>query len=627
MVEKKAPKEKIRDTILGLRMALGREFDSPRNEATDRMVRISLYGAMDGEPKGEADIRDIFSQMSGWQLSEQVLKGSLDRLIAKSVVEPVQTPDGSQAYLLTPVALEEIEQTIDENSQRMSSVVHKLLARLDEQALYRTANIGELDVIKSFQDFLYGLGTCLGNQCARIILGRYTVDDLFGYAQFQSLLGKSCRRIQSGPLREIVEQEIKKVLGAYQDDDAVSQLIFALAQNYYVVKLLGLDFNAKKLSRFAFRDTVALLDANVVIAALLPQHRAHEAFQNLAHLSKELSIEVIVSSETRQEVYGVAEDKYDKMSAFARMPDKYLKKAKEDFLRAFLEKRNHNEGLTWDSYFEPFWDLKSTMQKRFGIEVRSYDGILEEYENGQREQLEMVMAVVKQESRRRLQGEKKEQSARHDALHYLLVERLRMEGKEFLFVTLDTTLQYVDLALNKGEKVPFCITLDNWLQCLSPFASPTEMSNLSFLFTDSFSSELLLGNDILSEGDLRLLVDLEDSLDDFDLEEVPEQIALDTVRYVRDNILRGQAYTEVPKDVLMYGVQKYWAEVRELLRKREREWDKQLVEAKQRERLLEEQLQEEEKKRRKVEWIATGALIVFFVILVVFLVLWFSRGR
>ena len=62
-------------------------------------------------------------------------------------------------------------------------------------------------------------------------------------------------------------------------DPRYSTLQFALAQNYFVVKILGLDPDGSALSREIFEDAVFYLDTNVIIGSLAPSQGRKESIE------------------------------------------------------------------------------------------------------------------------------------------------------------------------------------------------------------------------------------------------------------------------------------------------------------------------------------------------------------
>jgi len=319
------------------------------------------------------------------------------------------------------------------------------------------------------------------------------------------------------------------ILRFFNDPDPDYDLVkWVLAQNYYLIKALGVDSRGALLSRELFGDAEFYLDTNVAISALEPSTQHHRSFRVLSQACHQLGITLRVAQITIDELRAVVQYYKSYLPRVLEViPDGTLPHVRGEFVDLFLEKRARAESISIDEVFEGFETPAKSLSEKFGVVLVDDKWFIEAETALATAKLVRSIQTRYHQMRRR---PKKERAARHDALLLRWMEQLRSEaGAPATIVTLDTTLPTILGTDQPAQKVPLCLTLEALLQWISPIAiSEAGENEVAAIFADAVRSHVLPQDKFLTLQDFLVFVELEVSCKDLPAEDVEG-----CIRYLR----------------------------------------------------------------------------------------------
>ena len=247
-----------------------------------------------------------------------------------------------------------------------------------------------------------------------------------------------------------------------EPDDEI--LKFRLTQGYYVAQLLeynSSDFNP--ISEDAFRDAVFYIDTNVIIGKILSDDIA-QLIDELVKISQALGICLRVTRATIDEARNAASSRLDDLDGvLTSVPIELLQKSDDQFLKAFLALRHQDPRFTPQEFLARF-DAIPQLLTELGIELQesTIDEIV-----GTRD-LSRECKLIGHAAERIRRRPKHPRACLHDAGHFVLVQKERLQKKKAWFLTRDKTLNHAAVELDK-EHPPFCFPLLGFIQSVSPF--------------------------------------------------------------------------------------------------------------------------------------------------------------
>lgn len=557
-------KEEALDIFLSFRFTFGKDFDYPREEAINRILMKSMYGTSEHKSCTIEEIQkklETISDMPLFRLS--IIKESIERLVNKGIVGLKE----KNRYYLKIEYTRKISEELKESKQLFEKCVEKVIQNVREGYSLLT-NQQEEKVQSVFQDFLKQVFSKFGYQCARLITGKCSAEDILDSPQAKKIFDTTCSKY--GIIEGEFLSSVKNTMYNFfrKPDPDYQKLEFHLAQNFYVLKLLGIDPDACVLSKQAFSNAQMYLDTNVVITSLLTEAKPYRSFKEFHKISEEIGVEIKVSQITHKEIKNVIGYQKDKdfSRVYENIPESVKEEVNDNFYQTYIKAKQKNSVFSIKDLFLPFENLGDTLQKNFNIYIEDkpeYKEIL-----GDEETLEKIEKVVQEKSIEKRGREKGPFSLHHDAFHFILVGKKREENPKTWFLTLDKSLPFVSEELLGTDSSPFCFTLDSWLQCISPFVcTEEEIKDFSFIFSNVFASKILPFEQVYSIEDFILFTDFE-----LDIKQMPKPMVNELVLFVKKEILKGNTYDNIIRDEAFYKLRRYLIQLQEKYFREKEEW-------------------------------------------------------
>jgi hypothetical protein len=254
--------------------------------------------------------------------------------------------------------------------------------------------------------------------------------------------------------------------------------IWSMCQAMFAARLVAAEVGADPILTSDIRDSLVLVDTNVLLTGALEAHKLAPSFDALFKALSSIGVRVAFLHSTKDE-YQRATDYYrqNTLRVLDRFPKAVINKAADIFIRTAL-----GRGCSSKEDFERFFDEVSNPIRALGGEfsISELDDAQTDQtaQQGARDQsLKKEISEIWMSQRRR---PKSDRVVEHDAALTAVVESLS-QGKEKCWVlTLDRTMQ--ELALRRAGKhhLPLWISMDAVIQILAVDAAGPEVPAESF---------------------------------------------------------------------------------------------------------------------------------------------------
>ncbi len=562
----------IVDIVLSYNFAFGPELEYPRNEAIHGIIMNCLYKIQKDDGCSVAEIHEGLKKKSPISFRYNLIQKSIRSLVKKGAIMS-QNYCGQERFLLKDKYKQNIEEQIKNRKYLLDRCINKIIDGVKKRYSLLTKS-QEKNISNLFTDFIVFVFSKFGFQCAKQICGGISGKELMNSSQIRNELNRriSHYHLTKAELVSAIKIEFCKFFR--EPDPDYGSLKFYMAQNFYILKLLGLDPKARALSKAAFSDSHMYLDSNVIITAFLSESRPYHSFKEFYKIAKDIGIDICVSKITQDEIRNVIIYQQSIADTYNNIPESMEDQISDAFYETYKKSKEKDEKYTVDKLFSPFENLKNTLEDNFEISIEDealYDTIL-----AQKKELEKIENVLQEKSKDIRNKEKSKGTLNHDAFHFLLIKNKREETPKTWFLTLDTSLPPASTEILEDDVSPLCFTLDSWLQCISPFIPEDSINDFSFVFSNVFGSEIFEFEQVYAVEDFKIFTDVE-----IDAKKMPKPMVEELASYIRNEIRKGRPYNEEVKKEIIYKLKKKFVELKERYFQVDIEKDKQIQELQQ----------------------------------------------
>ncbi|MBA7610786.1 hypothetical protein ES703_17999 [subsurface metagenome] len=531
-----------RSILLTARMRFSPQIQPVKEAATDKIIEQILFFVTPTE-KGLSveEIQDIFSSESGgYAITSSDLENSCKRLVTKLRIVSEQKGE-LKLHRLSQKASRELGETQHRTEVRFNSVVNRL---------FKNAKEGASAFRAPFLKLLCIIFSQLAEEYVSVIKGDIKGDEFLSFPFVSSALKEVKKEFDSidGSLFE------SATLSFFRDSDPEYDAIkWNMAQNYYIVKALGLDPSDVLLSKEAFGDAVFYLDTNIIIEALEPKHRYHKSFLAFNKACKQLGITLKVCQISLDELRNWLAYQRELMEkVIDQIPDETASEVSSIFYEVYCEKKRAGEAVSVDEFFTSYDSPMDDLKGLFEVELE--DDIWFDEAKSKPETIRFAETLRSNffAMRRRF---KRRGAALHDALLLLWLQKLREEnGGSIWLITTDTSLP--PCPPPNASSGSLAITLDASLQWISTmFVQEDAVADFPAMFAEMLKYRLLPQDRIFDLQDFLIFHEMHMSC-----KELPAEDVESCIRYIKVNAPMLDPSDPADREKLAYEVSKFFAD-------------------------------------------------------------------
>ncbi len=476
---------------------IGNDFSKVRESGWEFIVLLTLWHHKDTQ-LSETEIISKAKEIFGFEdIPSFILGESLKRLLEKKDISTEQ----EKRYRLTTKGISRVSKILGEYSDIKSKAENRLIKIFEKNLKYKPSK-KEVDLIKHC---LYGfLGEVFErwrSAGAKLLL-THSMDK--SVPKCETILDSMVSGVRDENLKEVIKLAIKQFLEKASEEEIIAKYISSIAQTYYLIQILNLDPELRKLQKKSLINIRVYLDTNIIIPLLCEEHEAHDVVKEIIKYTTQLGMRLLITKYTKEEFLQRLEYSNNlyltyktEISNLTNLGAKRVRQLVDDvFLKTFLKRKENYLGYSWNTFLSEMKNFTELLKDKFGILVDDSEINLENYK------FQKVLEAV-----RIANLEKIESTVRHDAINLLFIDRLRQSdaeyeliGPRYWFLTRDRTLIFAETTL-LGKELPASVFISTWFDLILPFISADVSKTLA---------ELLK---------LQLIVDSENDVD-------PEQVLL-----------------------------------------------------------------------------------------------------
>lgn len=476
--------------------------DVPRKRALLQSAVSSLFSAFaEGEFTKDEAILEICRHGTLPELRNNTAVDLFNELAEQQVV--VSCRDNSEYYQLS-------EDMISKTKEETKSVVALIARVLDDLLGARSLNPEERkalehQVMTVLARMMEEQGTAYACQVAGVRNGGHVVD--------RHILGRVCKEtLESAGDKAVINSE--ELLEAVAElfacrEEHFSDFVFLLTQNYYYLRLLGMAGGLEFLSEGRFDKAEFFLDTNIVVSLLMTDSRHHKSTIELIETCKEVGCTLTVTEETISEYKWVIDGHRSSFGKiYEEMSDDLVDDVSDVFLRTY-RKQHRDTGISFEAFFEEFLNPRGVLTETYNLTVEDHP-----VENEVPElELDKIKDRINHWSRQIRHKNKGKNAQAHDAHLYLLARRPENAGDEKIWVlTLDTSLATAFKELAGAEMKAPCMTLDGFLQVMSPYVRGNHQHSFAKLYTELVCRNLFCPKRTIDIDDFRIFTNFDLSI-------------------------------------------------------------------------------------------------------------------
>ena len=492
----------FRQSLSSMRVRFAPEIQPVKRTALEEIVKNVLFAHGNSTGKTVEEIQSLLAtECSMPSLSEPQLYETLLQLLeAGEVLE--RRAGGEIRYYLEDAVASAIGDLRAQSETQLEEIV---------ESLFTNAPNGSAPYKEPFIQSVCLIFAELAEESAALVLGE------------QSGAGEADPDLLDTAIRTVGEHFAdmdKELLGDglrdffQEPDPRYSTLQLALAQNYFVVKALGVDPDGSALSREIFEDAVFYLDTNVIIGSLAPSQGRKESVKAVVDACRSAGARFAVCQVTMDELRAVqARRREDRGELEAYVPAGIdIKGVTKSGLRRVV-----TPPLEFDDSFLGIQDLPGSVSEFFEadrVDDQWFDEV--RVRGWVRELVQQIRANAPY---------KRESQGLHDALLLGWADRQRRKfGEKAFALTTDRSLPSVSPPESTGR---IAITHTALLQWAAPVLGRSE-ENFAVAFAELTRARLLPQSQLLDLNDFRVFRELHVSSGD-----LPAGDVVGCIRYLR----------------------------------------------------------------------------------------------
>jgi len=505
-----------RQLLSSIRMRFSPEVQDIKENVIDNMVERILASGQRDKYFAAKDTQVTLIDKLGFHAIGRDIDKSLERLENKGRVElEPEISSGKKLkekgpkkkrYKLSDNTRKEIDSIEAESIRRYESVINRLFEELGTDSN---------KYIEPFLKFLSVIFSKLADEYIQVIQGELRESELVSSPIFLSALNTIKNDIDVTE-RSVFESAAINFFSSNDPDYAIIK--WNMAQNYYSLKVIGLDEKSLRLFKNIFGDAEFYIDTNVVISALSPEESYHKSLIALCNACKKMGIKVKVCKITLDELDNTVNAHIDMLAkVFNQIPEGTAVKVHSDFFEVYYERKKMGDEPDLNDIFANFLSPEIPLQDNFNIELIDESW----FEEAKNKDIIGFATIVGERFKNMSKRKKTESACIHDAncLYWIDECRKRDNNKNIWFVTRDHTLP--GLVPEGCSYKSLSIGLDALLQWISPFAlQDNEEEEMAIAYSHMISSRLLPQERIFNLEDFLIFHELNMSCKELPAEDV-----------------------------------------------------------------------------------------------------------
>jgi len=436
------------------------------------------------------DVSNIVKQIYEKAVMESFPKHIVEKII-EALYEKGELRKEGDNYFLSEEEFKRIAETIKKRRETLEKVESEIAPRVGGNRASHIEN--SRTAIKAFRKFISIFLSAESRFIADIMACQKDVHELVSPAE---ILDTVLSVVKDESIRKSVRRSLTETLRF--PNRKFLHILYEAVLNLVCLRMLSIDPSGSFWKKHDLSEKTFILDTNVLLALILPDHPQHAVTSEIVSITKRLGVNFVFTKRTMLEWIEVLEKANQRFRFLNSARPSLLGKVEDIFIYSYFKRKETNPSLMWREYYSQMKQIEN-LAHISGIHLwKEKEEYISDVESSRI--LEHLSDEVYRSGRKRLDARfiKSSSVSEHDAYHLLLVRRLREEesplellGPSYWFLTYDVSLLEADKALNMLLKsphaVPSSLLMDTWVLMSSLFLdSCIEKEKLADIFADLF---------------------------------------------------------------------------------------------------------------------------------------------
>jgi len=461
---------------------LGNNFSKIREHAWDFIVMIALWHEKDRALSKDDIIKSIERIFGFKNIPSFIIENTLARLQNEGCIISKRV-DKEDLFVLTSRGINKVHSVLDKRKDVENKALTIFVEILRRYVDHKLSNSDIETAKRCLYEFLGRAFNQWGMVASRLLTSGRVATDIPHY----EVIIKDITSSIKNPLKDAIKYVIEEFLKRSPKNEVLAKFIASIAQSYFMVQLLNLDPELKRIQRESLANITIIIDTNVIIPLLCEAHEAHEAVKEVLEYTKSVGIKnLYITKYTRDEfirrlkysdyLYNLYKDDLSKLSKSANERARSL--INDVFIKTYLIRKSAYPTYSWDVFMSEMENFIDILRDKYGILLDERDYNIPFNESTFQELIEAIKTA---------NPEKPEATVKHDAIHIYIVDELRkhsliqeLVGPRYWFLTRDKTLCFAEVTL-LGKSMPSSIHIKTWFDIISPFISADTSKTLAEL--------------------------------------------------------------------------------------------------------------------------------------------------
>ncbi len=527
MVKEREYEHACREALAAVAMAFAPATNIPRERALVKaaITLILLNFGNNTFKRGQA-IKTICDHGNLPELRDNLAESLFDNLISSDIIRP-QSKGDDPDYRFE----ESFSQKINAEQNHVDNLIEQVLRDLFDNTNFPQDMMPQLR--KEMLLAISHLMEAYGKQYAYQVAGRVDKPIVVQYNELlnickSSISKKMAQYIKSTDMAGAIAELFK------QKEEHFAAFVFALTQNYYYLRLLGLGGGLEALSEERFKGSTFFIDTNLLFPFLFEESRHHRSILELMDIVQQLDISLHETEITLDELRTVINHHRNVFAkVYDEVPEGLVATTNNILLSAYRRQKGRKPDLKPEEFLSEFLDVRKRLENEWGITV--FDDPIEYSINPK--EIAHTRKIINESSIKIRHGiSKGDLSQEHDShLYYvILAERKRSGENSAWLLTLDTSLFYAAKQLQPEEATPFCMTLDGFLHIISPYIRADHQKSFSDVFVELVGNNLFPFEETIRIDDFLMFTDF-----DLSIRNLPPEDVKKVIRHVKRQLDGG----------------------------------------------------------------------------------------
>jgi len=416
--------------------------------------------------------------------------------IAETLYEKGELCKEGDNYFLRGEEFERIAETIKKREEALEKVESEIAVRAGGKNASHLEN--SRTAIGAFRNFIFNFLSAESKFIADVMACKKVVHELTSPTE---ILDTVLSGVEDESIRKSVRRSLTETFKS--PNRKFLHVLYEAILNLVCLRMLSIDPSGSIWKKHDLSEKTFILDTNVLLALILPDHPQHAMTREIVSITKRLEVNFAFTKRTMLEWMEVLEKANQRFRFLNSARPSLLGKVEDIFIYSYFKRKETNPSLMWREYYSQMKQIEN-LASNSGINLcKEKEEYISDVESLRI--LEHLSNEVYRSGRKRLDVRfiKSGSVSEHDAYHLLLVRRLREEspsellGPSYWFLTYDVSLLEADRALNMLLKSPHAapssLLMDTWVLISSLFLdSCIEKEKLAGIFADLFRTYFVM---------------------------------------------------------------------------------------------------------------------------------------